>query len=67
MNFRTLCEFFWDSISSISKVFNASLAFATASEIKINEPNAFKLQEYEEFSKIILRTTRYFLTKGDSS
>ena len=62
-----LMQLYSDKFMSMNDLFNASLAFATASEIKINEPNAFKLQEYEEFSKIILRTTRYFLTKGDSS
>ena len=62
-----LMQLYSDKFMSMNDLFNASLAFATASEIKINEPNAFKLQEYKEFSKIILRTTRYFLTKGDSS
>lgn len=62
-----LMQLYSDKFLSMNDLLNASLAFATVSEIDIDEPVTFKRKEYEEFCKIILRTTRYFFIKGDSS
>ena len=56
-----LMQLYSNTWLSLNDLVNASLAFAFASELQIrNEPAEFKREEYDEFAKIISRTTRYF-------
>ena len=56
-----LMQLYSNTWLSLNDLVNASLAFAFASELQIgNEPTEFKRKEYDEFAKIISRTTRYF-------
>jgi len=56
-----LMQLYSNTWLSLNDLVNASLAFAFANELQIkNEPVEFKTAEYDEFAKIISRSTRYF-------